>query len=442
VGVSFEEEHFDSVFVFGDSKLGCAREWMQMVGRVRDIKSSNIYYHVKTQRGKMETNLDKIREDIKIRYKYASENSIEYKIMNIDGEFTCVDGVYKYICNEGWMFKVHCLNAQEAARTWNDGLSEFKRILKERGFKMKVLESGDDKVADMWEEEMGLAKEEVKEERVTQYEETPLFENEEELEEAEREQKANRATAAMQLRIKKHNAHSFFEPGFQLDYELFNYVINNEVRLKRWYVEQNMPPHIIKYCEKNKITGNPFYKRFYSDVRDKANKLIECLRLGEDEEKKIMDKDKKTTEDEKGKEDEYLFYLSTAQLKKNPERINNLILEIARDLAIRVDMRLLKGKGKVDTQFKEKRTKEQVRVIKEIFKEMDDYRIDCVKKDLGMRVGDGTLRYSILGVRMSELSSKVRPYFRCETIIDIMNNWYNDYQLKLLEPDEILAQNS
>jgi len=222
-------------------------------------------------------------------------------------------------------------------------------------------------------------------------------------------------------------------------------------KLRRWYLEVNVPQDIIIKYELQNIKGNPFNKRFYCLIIEEINRMVNYLKMQEEEikkrglEPKIVEieagdengkEDGGNSQEDKEKKEEYLYYLSTAPLIKEPEKVNKILINIAEKLDIRFNKGLLEGKRN-SKEFKEKSTKEQIRIIKEIFKEVDDYKVDCVKSNISMRAGNEWINYSILGVRPSEMRKKLMPHFICQGDVDRVMNWYNDYQLKMLEPDDL-----
>ena len=78
VGLSFNLEYFDMMFVYGNCNTVCVREIKQMMGRIRNLKDNTIHVFLKTKNFTTQSlpyTYDKVREEAIIKSKYNEETA-------------------------------------------------------------------------------------------------------------------------------------------------------------------------------------------------------------------------------------------------------------------------------------------------------------------------------------------------------------------------------
>ena len=123
MGVSFEQLHFDQMFVYGKSGGPTHLDLLQMMGRIRQLKEGEIHMYLSNETDYLPTKFDQIQQFTKTKNKYITQqlgnDLIHYKI-NPQGQFY-------YPNPQEWQYQLYINNLQ----------IQFKSI---NNFKRKVIE--------------------------------------------------------------------------------------------------------------------------------------------------------------------------------------------------------------------------------------------------------------------------------------------------------------
>jgi len=460
VGVSFNLEHFDRVYVFGDCRIGCARDWLQMTGRVRNVKDRVIYYNIKTQHGKLKTRLEDIERDIRLRFQTAQQlrnklsektqtvnpghydDKLEKMIAESDRQLKNVNGVAEYVQRKGWMFRIHCLNVQETNLTWNGGNVEFERLLKSKGYQVETQELDEDQEAEAerFAQTLDECKQQVKEIKQSDYDNLPLFESEEEFEKMIKRRNARKTTHLDELRIEKHYCHSFFAEDYRLDYQTFLYVQRNLPRLRYWYLERHIPHKLIMLKEMEDIAENPFLQKFHTVQRLAVINLVNFFRV---------DRELVKQKYEISPDADTVGFLTTEPFKTRPNEANSLLINTANACNVNVNARLLRLTFKEPANDEEKteitKTKKnqathQIQVLKDILKTSDDYDLYSTRKQVSLRINGKRENFTIYKINQSEAMKLMAQHFNGQRDVEAVQRWFDRHVVSEDEQAEIDKQ--
>jgi hypothetical protein len=69
-GINFDVNHFDYCFIYGNSMNNTVRNSMQMIMKVRNISSNQVYYYNKTRMDNFPIHVNTILREINENIKY------------------------------------------------------------------------------------------------------------------------------------------------------------------------------------------------------------------------------------------------------------------------------------------------------------------------------------------------------------------------------------
>lgn len=149
VGIDFNVPYFDKIFVFAENNTSVtARDVMQMMGRIRTVKDSNINMYCRSDKGHQPVNLKSIEWKIKKRLDNINRMEKEMKegyALPADIGFTQshskilqANGRYAFEFQNSWYSTIHIMNLSEYGRNKNTYWEEFERLAKKIGYGFNV----------------------------------------------------------------------------------------------------------------------------------------------------------------------------------------------------------------------------------------------------------------------------------------------------------------
>lgn len=216
-GISFDDPHFDRLFMFCSSRGPCTRDMMQLKSRIRRFKNPEMIYTMRNVNFvSFPTRIDEIRRQILDRAHAESKTASIFQQNGVELISELEEEGLRYSLNETWWTELTYMNIREDNFSKVNWKAQWEVMLENEGM---IVENRCVAPTRKDAKELKEAKKEFKElnqaEEIAQFDNARPFEDIDEVAEVEKRIANETATQEDMIRIMKHNFISKVKPEFQ-----------------------------------------------------------------------------------------------------------------------------------------------------------------------------------------------------------------------------------